>query len=64
MAQALPDGNTHERLAILYHKLYHRQVIEAEVVRAQAFIETYSQAGAWAALVRVLLASNEFLYVD
>ncbi|MFT4638969.1 MAG: hypothetical protein ACI8T1_002292 [Verrucomicrobiales bacterium] len=64
MAQALPDGNTHERLAILYHKLYHRQVIEAEVVRAQAFIETYSQAEAWAALVRVLLASNEFLYVD
>jgi hypothetical protein len=65
------DGGA--RLILAYKKTLSRAPMEAEVQDARAFLHSYrerlagqtnAEASAWAALVRVLLTSNEFLYVD
>jgi hypothetical protein len=62
------------RVRNLYLLSLGREPAEAEVARALSFVDRYSQAApgqdpvetvpAWQALCRVLLSSNEFLYVE
>lgn len=60
----LPDSSA--RIARAYDVVLQRQPSESESQRALTFIESYpaSEAEKWSAFSRVLLASNEFLYVD
>jgi hypothetical protein len=65
------------RLDLAYLQAFGRPPLESERARSNAFLARYEQSlaaegvpaealssEAWAALARVLLASNEFLYVD
>ncbi len=63
---AKPEG---ERFGELYRLVFQRAPTEAERNRALAFLTRYVVAAAdtkaaWAALARILLASNDFLYVE
>ncbi len=67
-------GDPEVRLQELYRLALGRRPAEAEVARALAFVDRYdtpsskndeaAQHAAWQALCRVILSSNEFLYVD
>jgi hypothetical protein len=54
------------QLLQVYRLLFQREPTTAEMARLQEFRENYpgSPEERWAALARVLLASNEFLYVE
>ena len=47
-----------------YRKLLNRQATPNEHRQATLFLESYAEDDAWSAFVRVILASNEFLYLD
>lgn len=67
IAQRAMAGDTDEaRVDQAYAALFQRAPAPAERERAAAFLATYPgpASEAWAGLARVLLASNEFLYVD
>ena len=64
IARNLPVGADDERLGTLYEKLLHRPIRMGEIDRARRFLQAYPGDDSWAALVRVLLASNEFLYLE
>lgn len=55
-----------DRLSQAYRKLFQRDPTRAERDRAERFLNNYpgSAEEQWSALARVLLASNEFLYVE
>jgi hypothetical protein len=59
-----PDDDT--RITEAWRFLFQRKPTVAETQRTKAFLEGYpgEQADKWAAQVRVLMASNEFLHVD
>lgn len=61
---SLPDDEV--RLAQTYRKLFQRDPSAGERERMQRFLDRYSgePGEQWPALVRVLMASNEFLHVD
>jgi hypothetical protein len=60
----LPDDET--RIAEAWSVLFQRKPTADECERARNFLAAYPDepAGKWAAKVRVLMASNEFLHVD
>jgi hypothetical protein len=60
----LPDDET--RIAEAWSVLFQRKPTADESERARNFLAAYPDepAGKWAAKVRVLMASNEFLHVD
>ncbi|MEY4200138.1 MAG: hypothetical protein RLZZ265_1878 [Verrucomicrobiota bacterium] len=60
----LPDDD--KRISEAWRILYQRKPTAAETQRTKAFLASYpaDNASKWAAQVRVLLASNEFLHVD
>ena len=64
IAATRPDSFVSEVIHHLYKKLLNRQATSGELSRAKVFLESYTKDGAWAAFVRVILASNEFLYLD
>lgn len=64
LAERLPETAASNRLQTLYQALLHRSPTPAEIERAQRFLDAYSGSSPWPALVRVLFASNEFLYLD
>lgn len=55
-----------ERLDTTYRVLFQRSPNQAECERARTFLDSYPAplTESWAALVRVLMACNEFLHVD
>jgi hypothetical protein len=61
---SLPDDDT--RITASWRILFQRQPTAAETQRTKAFLATYpaDNANQWAAQVRVLMASNEFLHID
>jgi hypothetical protein len=61
---SLPDDDT--RITASWRILFQRQPTAAETQRTKAFLATYPAdiANQWAAQVRVLVASNEFLHID
>jgi hypothetical protein len=64
LAATHPHGSDAERLNDLYQKLLNRRATPDDLSRAKKFIQNYAKDDAWAAFVRVILASNEFLYLD
>jgi len=60
------DGEAAAGISRLYRLLFQRDPLPAEVDRARQLLAAYpGETGErWSALVRVLLASNEFLYLD
>jgi mono/diheme cytochrome c family protein len=54
------------RIESIWRAVFQRQPTTPEIERSQAFLETYpaEELEKWAALVRVLLASNEFVFLD
>lgn len=58
--------STQERLNQLYHNLFQRDPTVDETQRISEFLTKYPgpEANQWAAITRVLLASNEFLHID
>lgn len=59
-----PDDDT--RIIEAWRVLFQRKPTTSERERSKAFLASYpaDDAGKWAAQVRVLMASNEFLHVD
>lgn len=59
-------GDDRARVQIAFRILYQRQPTPAEVEHGAVFLEQYpgSDDEKWAAWSRVLIASNEFLYLD
>ncbi len=58
-----------DRLGVLFRAAFQRPPTSADRATAAAFLDRYRRAGpderaAWSALARVLLASNEFLFVE
>ena len=55
-----------QRIEALFGRLYQRLPTESERLAGVAFLERYpgSSDEKWSAFARVLLASNEFLYLD
>ena len=49
-----------------YERLFQREPSAAELKRMKSFVTSYPAPAveSWAAFARVLLASNEFLYLD
>jgi hypothetical protein len=64
-ARAAPEP---ARLDVLFRTAFQRPPSAADRAFAAAFLDRYRSAAddraAWAALARVLLASNEFLFVE
>ena len=71
----LPNADDQQRVAALYARVLGRPATEREVERALSFVgqvmATYTfqhlserELPAWGALCRVLMSSNEFLYVE
>jgi hypothetical protein len=60
----LPNDDT--RIIEAWRILFQRNPTAAEMQRTQAFLASYpaDNLGKWAAQVRVLMASNEFLHID
>ncbi len=61
---SLPDDDT--RITASWRILFQRQPTAAETQRTKAFLATYPAhtTDQWAAQMRVLMASNEFLHID
>ncbi len=59
-------SSTQERLNELYHNLFQRDPTVDETQRISEFLTKYPgpESNQWAAITRVLLASNEFLHID
>jgi hypothetical protein len=61
-----------ERVAIAYRRILNRQVTTAEAASALNYIEGFKQRfvgekaeqKAWQSLIRILMSSNDFVYVD
>lgn len=67
LAETLLEKSPEEaRLLQVYRLLFQREPTTAEMARLQEFRQNYpgGPEERWAALARVLMASNEFLYVD
>jgi hypothetical protein len=64
--QIVPIADDDLRLAQTYSMLYHRAPTATEQNNAEGFLSRYpgSTAEKWQAYCRVLMASNEFLYID
>lgn len=62
----LTQADDGTRISQAYRTLFQREPTAAEQTRVRQFVTTYPApaADAWAALVRVFLASNEFLHID
>ena len=60
------DGEAAAGISRLYRRLFQRDPLPAEVDRARQLLAAYpgETVERWGALARVLLASNEFLYLD
>jgi hypothetical protein len=58
--------NDQARTRQAYHTIFQREPTRAEQERVRSFIETYpgDALEKWSALSRILLASNEFLFVE
>jgi hypothetical protein len=65
-AIALETPEEEARLLQIYRRLFQRDPTQTEQDRGQKFLQSYpgDAMKKWSALSRVLLASNEFLYVD
>lgn len=64
LAQGLSGSEAEARLEALYERVLNRPPETGETQRALAFLGGYKGEDAWAALARVLFASNEFLYLN
>ncbi len=58
-----------ERIALVYLRVLKRAPTSSELAKSEQFIQQASQAGgenrtAWQSLCRVLVASNEFSYIE
>jgi len=58
-----------ERLRLVYERAYSRPPTEKETQSSLAFLKRYQLSGAsrqaaWQGLCRVLLSSNEFVYIE
>jgi cytochrome c553 len=65
-----PNQDTEQRLHALYHRVFARSAREAELARAQAFLQKVgannspeAERSAWTSLCHVLFAANEFMYL-
>ncbi|MFN7840408.1 MAG: DUF1553 domain-containing protein, partial [Pirellula sp.] len=60
------SGQEDERIVAAYERLFQRVPSELEADRCRRFLGNYpgSEIQKWSALARVLLAGNEFLYLD
>lgn len=61
------EATVDERSAWMIRHLYGRELTAAERQRSEAFLASFppeKEADAWAAMARVLFATNEFLYVE
>lgn len=58
--------NSHNRVDSIYERLFQRLPTPREMDRSLRFADTYpgTELDKWSALARVLMASNEFMYVD
>jgi hypothetical protein len=68
-AQVKMAGDDTARLSPLYQRIYGRPPAQKEVGRALDFLKKYESTGAtrvaaWQGLCRVLLSSNEFVYIE
>ena len=61
-----PDGDDTARTTRLHRLLFQRDPVPADIDRAGRLLAVYpgEPAERWGALARVLMASNEFLYLD
>ena len=61
-----PEGDAAAGIVRLHRLLFQRDPLPAEVERAGSLLAAYpgSPTEQWEALARVLMASNEFLYLD
>ena len=61
-----PDGDDTARITRLHRLLFQRDPVPADIDRAGRLLAVYpgEPAERWGALARVLMASNEFLYLD
>ncbi|MFN0126873.1 MAG: DUF1549 and DUF1553 domain-containing protein [Verrucomicrobiales bacterium] len=67
MLDATPSATAGERAAWLVRRVLDREATEAERQRGERFLATDAtgdETAAWAAMARVLFASNEFLYIE
>ncbi len=64
--QTIVLQNSHSRVNSLYERLFQRLPTPEERDRTLRFADTYpgTELERWSALARVLMASNEFMYVD
>jgi hypothetical protein len=63
IADRLPDDET--RITQAYQTVLQRLPTDNERARTQAFVANYAAPPeTWAAYLRVLLASNEFVHID
>lgn len=62
----LEDANDNARVTQIYRQLFQREPNDSEIARCQKFLTSYpgDAEQKWAALSRILLASNEYLHVD
>ena len=70
----LADKTTDDqaRVASLYRRILNRQAAPDEITRAEQYLESFKQKfasekaepRAWQSLVRILMSSNEFSYID
>jgi hypothetical protein len=59
-------SNDHDRIDLAFRLLYQRGPTSSEVVQAESFISQYpgSVEEKWSGYARVLLAANEFMFLD
>lgn len=66
VAAELQNCALSDRARLLYQRLLQRSISSSEQEKLDRLIENYpgSEQEKWAAAVRVVMASNEFLFVD
>ena len=66
--QAIPDANDSKRIEAAYLQILNRKPEPGEIDTALTYISQYAKKygpeGAWPSFCHVLMASNEFVYVD
>lgn len=62
------QAHTRARAEALFEMMFQRPATDAEVARVATFVEQYVQSATepvtWSALTRILMGSNEFLFID
>ena len=64
LAREAPSGGDEERIALLYELAFGRAPTAAEIEIGQQLLADSTVTDAWARYCRIILCTNEFLYVD